>query len=66
MTKYLKKVLEGAVAERSRELMREICKVNEIEILKGHVSQDHVHLFVRAKSPSFMLVEVVKVFLPRM
>ncbi len=46
ITKYRKKVLLGAVAERSRDLIREICKVNEVEILKGHVSQDHIHLFV--------------------
>lgn len=46
ITKYRKKVLVGAVAERSRELIREICKVNEVEIIKGHVSNDHVHLFV--------------------
>ena len=29
-----------------RELIRGICKEHEVEILKGHVSQDHVHLFV--------------------
>ncbi|MEM9895832.1 MAG: IS200/IS605 family transposase [Bacteroidota bacterium] len=46
ITKYRKKVLVGAVAERVRELIREICKVNEVEIIKGHVSQDHIHLFV--------------------
>lgn len=27
--------LVGAVAERSRELIQEICKVNEVEIFKG-------------------------------
>ena len=26
--------------------MRDICSELEVEILKGHVSQDHVHLFV--------------------
>lgn len=46
ITKYRKKVLVGEVAERSRELIREICKVNEVEIIKGHVSRDHIHLFV--------------------
>ena len=28
------------------ELLREICKSLDIEIIKGHVSKDHVHLFV--------------------
>jgi putative transposase len=36
----------GLVAERLRELIRQICKANDIEIIKGHVSKDHVHLFV--------------------
>ena len=36
----------GLVAERVRELLRGICKEHEVEILKGHVSRDHVHLFV--------------------
>lgn len=46
ITKYRKKVLKGEVAQKVRELIREICKGNDIEILKGHVSVDHVHLFV--------------------
>lgn len=46
ITKYRKKVLKGEVAVKVRELIREICKGNDIEILKGHVSVDHVHLFV--------------------
>ena len=48
ITKYRKSVLVGAVAERVRELIREICKANEVEIIKGHVSKDHIHLFVSA------------------
>ena len=46
ITKYRKKVMVGIVAERVRELIRQICKENEVDILKGHVSKDHVHLFV--------------------
>ena len=36
----------GVVAERVRELIRGICKEHDVEIIRGHVSQDHVHLFV--------------------
>ena len=36
----------GSVAERVRELIRGICKEHDVEIIKGHVSRDHVHLFV--------------------
>lgn len=46
LTKYRKKVLSGEVGKRVRELLREICKSNDMEILKGHVSKDRVHLFV--------------------
>jgi len=46
ITKYRKKVLQGLIAERVRELIRGVCKEHEVEILKGHVSSDHIHLFV--------------------
>lgn len=46
ITKYRKQVMVGLVAERVRELLRGICKEHEVEILRGHVSKDHVHLFV--------------------
>ena len=46
ITKYRKPVIFGDVAIRLRELIREICKSMDIEIIKGHVSKDHVHLFV--------------------
>jgi len=46
ITKYRKKVMFGLVAERVRELIRGICKEQDVEILKGHVSQDHIHMFV--------------------
>jgi putative transposase len=48
ITKYRKQVLNGVIAERVRELIREICRANDVEIIKGHVSKDHVHLFVSA------------------
>ena len=46
ITKYRKRVLEGWSAERVRDLLRQICKENEVEIIKGHASRDHIHLFV--------------------
>jgi putative transposase len=46
ITKYRKPIIFGDVAIRLRELIREICKSLDIEIIKGHVSKDHVHLFV--------------------
>jgi putative transposase len=46
ITKYRKKVLEDGVAFRLRELIREICLREDVEIMRGHISKDHVHLFV--------------------
>jgi putative transposase len=47
-TKYRKAVLAGPVGIRLRELVREVCRTNDIEILQGHVSRDHVHILVSA------------------
>ena len=44
--KIPEKVLYGQVAERVRDLIREICKSKDVEIIKGSVSRDHIHLFV--------------------
>jgi putative transposase len=46
ITKYRKPLLSGTVAKRLRELIREACHTMDIEIIKGHISRDHVHLFV--------------------
>ena len=46
ITKYRKPMLSGSIGTRLRDLIREICKTMDIEIIKGHVSKDHVHLFV--------------------
>jgi len=45
-TKYRKPVLVGPVGLRLRELIREVCGGEDVQILKGHVSKDHVHLLV--------------------
>jgi len=36
VTKYRKKILRGEIALRTRELIREICLSEEVEIIKGH------------------------------
>ena len=46
ITKYRKRVLAGRIGERTRELIRQVCSQNEVEILAGHVSAEHVHLLV--------------------
>lgn len=46
ITKYRKPVLAGKVGLRVRELIREICATHSVQILKGHVSTDHIHIFI--------------------
>lgn len=47
-TKYRKPVLTGKIGYRVRDLIREICQTLSVQILRGHVSTDHVHIFVSA------------------
>jgi REP element-mobilizing transposase RayT len=45
VTKYRYKVLEGEIAERVRELVRQTCEAFEIKIVKGVVSkEEYSHL----------------------
>ena len=46
VTKYRYKVMTEEVALRVRELVRQTCESFEIQIIKGVVSKDHVHIFV--------------------
>ena len=46
ITKYRRPALVGEVATRVRELIRDICAQHEVQIMKGHVAKDHVHLMV--------------------
>ena len=62
ITKYRYKVLRGEVAERARDVIRQICQAREVTIIRGAVSPDHVHLLVSAPpllSPA-KLVQYVK------
>jgi putative transposase len=46
VTKYRKPALRGDIAARVRDLIREICRSNDIEIIRGHVRPTHVHLML--------------------
>ena len=48
VTKYRYHMLTGDLATRIRELVRQICENFEIQILRGVVSKDHVHILVSA------------------
>jgi putative transposase len=45
VTKYRYQMLQGDLAIRLRELVRQTCGVFEIEIIRGVVSKDHVDIF---------------------
>jgi putative transposase len=46
VTKYRRPALAGPVGLRVRDLLREICVREDVTVMKGHVSRDHVHMFV--------------------
>ncbi len=44
VTKYRYPVLTGDIQKRCRELLIQICDAEDLRILKGVVSKDHVHM----------------------
>jgi len=46
ITKYRYKILRGRVAERARDLLRQICQAREVVIIRGAVSPNHIHMLV--------------------
>ena len=46
ITKYRYPVLIGDIAVRVRELIRQICMDNQVEILRGVIANNHVHIYV--------------------
>ena len=46
VTKYRYSVLSKDIGLRVRDLVRQISLRNQVQILKGHVSGDHVHIHV--------------------
>jgi len=61
-TKYRYQVLVGDVGLRVRELVRQTCEHLELEILKGVISKDHVHLLVSAPPtiPASIIMKRIK------
>ena len=45
-TKYRFKVLRGDLRLRIREIIRQVCAENGVDIIKVVLSSDHVHMFV--------------------
>ncbi len=59
VTKYRYHVLRGEVQQRCRELIIQICDAEDVRILKGVVSKDHIHMHIEY-APSQSLSDLVK------
>jgi putative transposase len=49
-TKYAYKVLKDEIALRLRDIIREICSENGMDIVKGNIRPNHIHILVRGPS----------------
>ena len=58
-TKYRYKVIEGKIAERLREILRQSCNKREITIIRGSIGKEHVHMLVSCP-PSISVSEMMK------
>jgi putative transposase len=46
ITKYRKKILRDEIGYRLREILRQICSTDKVDILKGAIGPDHVHMML--------------------
>ncbi len=58
-TKYRYEVLRGDIQVRCRELIRQTCDTLDVQILKGVVSKDHIHLHV-SYPPKLSISDLLK------
>ena len=59
VTKYRYAVLMGDIKLRCRSILIQICNAEDIKILKGVVSKDHVHMHIEYR-PSQDISSIVK------
>ncbi len=59
VTKYRYHVLEGEIKVRCRDLIVQICDAEDVRILKGVVSKDHVHMHIEYP-PRMALSDLLK------
>ena len=59
ITKYCYRVLKGDIKSRSRDLIIQICESENVIILKGVVSSNHIHLHIEYP-PKVSLSQLVK------
>ena len=59
ITKYRYKILKGNIGQRLIALLKQGCEAKDIEIVKGHVAPDHVHMLVSVP-PNLSASDVVR------
>jgi len=57
--KYRRKVLVEQIAKRLEQIIREVCKEHQAEVLSVEIMPDHVHLLVEV-DPQFGIHRLVK------
>lgn len=62
VTKYRYPVLEGDIKIRCRTVLIQICETKDVEILKGVVSKDHIHMHIeyRPSQDTSLIVKLLK------
>ena len=58
-TKYRYNVLQGDIQIRCRSILKQVCEAEDVIILKGVVSSDHIHMHINYL-PSLSISNLVK------
>ena len=61
VTKYRYQVLTGDIQKRCREILIQICDAEDVQILKGAVSIDHIHMHIEYP-PKLSVSDIMKSF----
>ena len=59
VTKYRYEVLKGDIQKRCRDIIVQICDAEDIRIIKGVVSKDHIHMHIEYP-PRKSISDIVK------
>ena len=59
VTKYRYYVLQGDIQKRCRDILVQICDSDDVKILKGLVSKDHIHMHLEYP-PKLSISEMVQ------
>lgn len=57
--KYCRKVLYGRIRRHLGEVIRELARQRESQVLEGHLCSDHVHVYI-AIPPKYAVAQVVR------